>query len=506
MGADAPTPSDHSRLSRRRFLGSAAGAVGLAAAGLVGYEWPHAAPEEQSPYVDSAEVQRFRSRPDLAPPAVRVSAYGSPASGGDLDRKILLSPRHVGTEPSQQGLMILDRSGNLVYFQPFANSSPFDFNVQSVAGTDHLTYWEGELVSSYGKGVAKIADDHYTVTETVHAGDGLTVDLHEFLITARGTAYITAFALTDADLRSRGGSHNGRVLAGHAQEIDLATGRVLFDWNSLKHIGVDESYLPLPSGDIAYDYFHINSIAETPDGNLLISARNTWALYKVDRSTGAVIWRMNGRRSDFTMGAGAKFFWQHDARMPATGTITVFDDGSAPAEEAHARGLRLDVNEGERTVALRQAYIHPAGFVAANQGSMQLLADGRVFIGWGNEPYFSEFSSAGELVLDGQLPIGVRSYRAFEQLWSGAPDDRPALAVEANPGGGVIAYASFNGATEIATWQILAGTERDRLTPSGTQPWDGFETAIAIVDPGPYYAAVAIDAAGTVLGRSETIS
>ena len=202
---------------------------------------------------------------------------------------------------------------------------------------------------------------------------------------------------------------------------------MLFDWNSLDHVPVAESFQPVPgkpSKALPYDYFHIHSVSEMPNGNLLVSARNTWAFYEIDRFSGKVLWRLNGKRSDFTMGAGSHFYWQHRSRANPGGTFTVFDDGASPPEEKQSRGLLLDVDTKAMHVGLKQAYLHPAGFIAANQGSVQLLSDGRVFVGWGNQPHFSVFGPDGGLLVDGELPLNIQSYRAFTHDWTGRPSTR----------------------------------------------------------------------------------
>jgi hypothetical protein len=225
-------------------------------------------------------------------------------------------------------------------------------------------------------------------------------------------------------------------------------------------------------------------------------------VYKVDRSTGKVLWRLNGKKSDFSMGPGSVFHWQHDARPLGSGSISLFDDGSSPAEERQSRGLVLNVDDRAMRVSLAHAYLHPAGFLAANQGSVQVLADERVFVGWGNQPYFSEFATDGTLLLDGQMPIGYRSYRALCHDWAGTPTEPPAIAVRTNPAGGAAVYASWNGATKVHGWTVLAGKERTSLEVVGSQPWSGFESAIAVNSAGPYFSVVATSAAGTELGRS----
>ena len=499
--ADEQAPAT---ISRRRFVLRTLGwfaSVGVASA--VGYEWPR--PQvAASPASNGAleAVRDFVSRPDLHPPRIRftittagLEVLGREAlQGGDQPRYIFVSPRTTGEDPSQPGLMVLDRQGRLIWFEPKLTSSPFDMNVQTYQGQPHLTWWEGDVVHGHGEGVAKIANESYREVNTIRAGHGLQVDLHELRLTNAGTALITAYENTTADLTSVGGAKGGALLAGHVQEIDLATGEVLFDWNSIEHVGVDESYQKAPTkATIAYDYFHINSIAEDFDGNLLVGARNTWAVYKIHRQTGEVMWRMNGKRSDFSMGPGAAFYWQHDATMPEPSLMSVFDDGGYPNEEKQSRALLLHVDTQAMTVTLKKAFEHPAGFVAANQGNVELLADGRVFVGWGNQPYFTEFAADGTLLFDGEFPSPVRSYRAYTHQWEGTPLEAPSVAARSNNAGGSIVYASWNGSTEVRHWMVRAGKERSALAPVGSQEWTGFETAIAVNTPGRYFSVTALD-------------
>jgi hypothetical protein len=516
-----PRPPRETGISRRQFLPrAAAGAAGLVAAGVVGYELhpsssgtrpettttttattstSSAAPAASA---SSEELQSFVTRPDLRPPAVKVTRYAGAASSPEY---ILLSANNVVQGgPVQQGLMIVDRQGRLVLFQPAADGKPFDFNAQTYQGRPVLTWWEGHLVSTHGAGVGYMADDRYRPLRHVTAGDGLQIDLHELNLTSRGTALVTAYSLTKADLRPLGGSARHPVYESHAQEIDLATGKVLLSWNSLDHVDIAESFERASRGGGPVDYLHINSVGETADGNLIVSGRNTSAVYKLDRTSGKVLWRLGGKRSDFRMPGAARFHWQHHVRAWDASTLTVFDNG-ANGTEPRSRALLLDLDESARRATLTRAYTHPAGFVAPTLGSVTRLSDGRVFVGWGGQPYFSEFAPDGTLLLDGQLPVGVRSYRAFTTEWSGRPERRPDIVARANPVGGFVIRVSWNGATGVDRWQILGGRAAGSLQPVGSQPWTGFETAIAVNSTGPSFQAIALDSHGRELGRSAVI-
>ena len=512
-------------LSRRQFLPRAAAAVGIVAAGVVGYELPHrpskgskhgAAPAPPDPAAASSapsataaasasRVQTFLTRPDLRPPAVRVTQLGSQTASASTPRFILLAPMNAvpASEP-QQGLMMLDRQGRLVWFAPGSAATQFNLSIQSYAGKPALTWWQGSVSNAHGYGVGEIGDDAYHSIAPIKAGHGLQTDLHDLQITRRGTALITAYETTTTDLSSIGGSSKGQVFAGHVQEVDLKSGRVLSDWNSLEHVGIDESLQPAPHHGQGYDFFHLNSVAETDDGNLLISARNTCAIYKVDRSTGKVMWRLGGKRSDFHLSSAAHFWWQHDARPHGASVMTVFDN-EGPDKAKQSRGLVLSVNERAKTVDVKRTFLHPAGFIAGTLGNVQLLDDGGAFVGWGSQSYFSQYAPDGTLILDGQLPVGVRSYRAYLADWVGRPADGPRIVAQANPAGGFAIHVSWNGATEIARWTVLAGKDGSSLSAVGSQAWTGLETTLEVNSEGPAFCAIALDAKGRELGRTPVV-
>ncbi len=486
--------------SRRQLL-RGTGALGVAGLCLAGCSTrkPGVKLAHESTVTDG--VHHFMSRPDLAPPLVSIVGDSNPANPG----YILLATAASG--PGQGGTMIMRRSGELVWFSPDKGSSRMDLQIQDYQGQQMLTWWEGQsLKAGYGEGVAVIADSSYQTIHTVHAANGLKVDLHEFYITPRGSALITAYRPAAADLSEVGGSRRGSVLAGVVQEIDVATGKLLFEWDSLDHVGIEDSYQKYTGGSQPFDYFHINSISLAPDGDLLISSRNTWTVFKVSRSSGKIVWRLNGKKSDFSFGRGARFSWQHHVRAHGSGTLTLFDNGAAPAEEKHSRAIVLDVDMTKKHVALRNEYWHPGKVLLSDaEGSAQLLPDGRMFVGFGTNPNFSEFTPGGRLILDGSMPKNDPSYRAFLVDWTGRPTEAPAVAAR-RQSGGTIVYASWNGATNVASWTVLAGESRSSLAPAGSARWSGFETAIAVPRPGPYFAVQPRDAGGRALARSATVA
>jgi hypothetical protein len=409
----------------------------------------------------------------------------------------------------QHGPLILDQAGDVVWFSPVPSSGETtNLSVQTYRGKPVLTWWENTQRSadpSVGVGVGLIADDRYQVIAKVNAGNGLATDFHELHLTSRGTALITARRRRQVNLSKLGGPAKGYAWSGVAQEIDIATGKVVMEWDSLDHVALTETQHSLAGGKTAnypFDYFHINSVSVTHDNDLLISGRNTCAVYKIDRKTGAVKWRLGGRKSNFAMGSGATFWWQHDAREVSPNVLSIFDDASAPSKETQSRGILLDLDTTHKRAALRHAYTSTARPRAANQGSMQVLEDGRVVVGWGNQPSFTEFAANGAELLNAQLPHPDWSYRAFASDWTGVPDGRPAAVARRSRSGGAVVYMSWNGATGVASWTVHAGPRKTGLALVGRGPRESFETAIYTKDAGPYFYVDALDANGRVLGRS----
>jgi len=367
-----------------------------------------------------------------------------------------------------------------------------------------LTWWEGHH-TGFGQGEYVIFDHSYREIARFGAANGYEGDHHEFLITPEDTALITIYSEVPMDLSSVGGPTYGKVLDGIAQEVDIESGKVLFEWHSLEHVALEESYWePKENQEEPFDYFHINSIDIHDDGHLLISARRTSTVYKVDRKTGEVLWRLGGKWSDFKMGYGARTDYQHDARYHSGGILTIFDNGSA-YKDAQSRGIVVEIDEDAMIARLVDAYTHPDKIFSDTQGNVQVLANGNVFVGWGSEPYFSEFSRDGKLLFDASFTPELESYRAFRFPWKGHPEEAPAVVTEVGPEGGVTLYVSWNGATEVASWEVLVGGGPDELDPVGSAPRKGFETALKLQTDEPYVAVKAKDGSGRVLGVSEVL-
>ena len=465
-------------------------------------------PAFPNPPAQPSAVQNFASAPALHPPVLSVTMSDSDRRAGE----VMMT---VGPGPGQYGPLIYRPDGQLVWFDPLEHGlAAEDLRMQSYEGENVLTWWQGKvLVLGLGQGEDVVMDANYQTVARVHAGNGYEADLHDFQIAPNNVAYITVYDLIRCDLSPVGGVRNGVLVDTAVQAIDMKTGLVRWEWHSLDNVDARESHAPVPSQAIPWDWFHLNSIDPQADGRVLVSARSTWAAYELDGRSGAVLWRLGGVHSSFAMGAGTETAWQHDARMMPDGTVTMFDNGSNPRIHYQSRGVRLAIDGRRRTVKLIRAYAHPqAPLVADSQGNMQTLADGNEVVGWGANPSVSEFAPGGALLFDAHMPPGTSSYRAFRFEWSGHPLWQPAvnarvLATEDQ----TAVSASWNGATDVAYWRVLAGPDPGSLTAQSTVHTGGFETSVTYPESyaehrAEYVAVQALDAHGALLGISPTIA
>jgi hypothetical protein len=438
---------------------------------------------------NAADVQRFASRPDLRPPKVTVGL--APYSGA-----------------GQAGPMILEPDGGLVWFKPLpTHTEATNLQVQQYSGQPVLTWWEGHIsVHGFGEGEEEIANRTYTVIAHVRAGNGLRADLHEFALTPQGTALITAYDPIRCNLTEAGGSADGAVTDSLFQEIDVRTGLVMYQWTALDHVRMLESYEHAVNSNLGspFDFFHLNSISVDRDGSILISSRNTWTAYNLNPATGQINWQLGGRHSTYKLGSNVATAWQHDPRELENGTFSIFDNGASPTVHSQSRGVIIGVNQEDRTATLLGQLEHTPPLLATSQGNIQALPNGDWFIGWGALPNFSEFSPSGQLLFDASLPHGIESYRSFRFNWTGTPAHPPAFALQHTSGAGGVVYASWNGATQVASWRVLSGRTGRTLRAVAEAPRSGFETAVTVPAHtlGAVVAVQALDSAGAVIGTA----
>jgi Arylsulfotransferase (ASST) len=457
--------------------------------------------EFPNPQAAPADYQSFYTLPGVQAPIMTVTVPDRDPGAGDI-----LTTNGPGT--GQYGPLIYAPDGRLIWFQRLSGGEAAEnLSEQTYGGRRVLTWWKGRVLSlGFGQGEDIVMSSRYQTLARIPGANGLHADLHDFQIVPHGIAYITAFNPIRCDLTAVGGVRGGAIVDTAIQEIDMRTGLVRWEWHSLDHVGASESEVQTPADRTPWDYFHLNSIDPEPDGNLLISARSTWAGYLLEGGGGRVIWRLGGNRSSFKMGPGTRMAWQHDGRLLGSGEITFFDDGSNPPIHSQSRALRIRLDLRTHEARLASVYTHAdPPLLAASQGNMQTLPDQNTVVGYGGVPAISEYSRGGSLLFDAQQPLDMSFYRAFRFPWSGHPLSPPAVLASADDTDEeTIVHASWNGATGVSSWRVLAGKHRGSLTVQSTIGATGFESSTTLSRRYDYVAVQALDASGRVLGLSRT--
>ncbi|MCB0859683.1 MAG: aryl-sulfate sulfotransferase [Solirubrobacterales bacterium] len=453
----------------------------------------------------------LHSRPDLKPPKINILKHTDQAY-----------PGRVFFAPKQTGLTILDSHGRINWFQMTGyggnGEQVQDFHPQYLNGQQVLTYWKGASTSrGFSQlGYFSVLNRKYNVIARFRVGNGYKPDAHEMTLSPRGTAFTISYrgVLWDTS-RFAGGTKTSRVMDNVIQEIDIKTGAVIFEWHSIGNINLEASVNKATNDGAPWDFFHANAISNDGD-SILVSARHTCSIYRIDRRTGWLRWRLRGdgrkpKTNDFRLGKGTRFGYQHDIRRLKSGNISMFDNGSAgdsmPAVQKQSSGLILKLTnkgKGRRTATLVHRYKHkPKGVTSGSQGSMTLLPNGNALLGWGSNAQISEITPKGDIAFDATFNTApTASYRARKAQWMGIPKFRPAIASQGTAKGGTV-WASWNGATNIARWRVLSGPDAKHLAVIGNSPWKNLETTIPVEKFGKMVMVQAIDYKNKVIGNSK---
>jgi EmrB/QacA subfamily drug resistance transporter len=504
-----PRP-DPARARAARRLGimitAALGAFVALAAALAG---SHGAPLGR---YTTAGAYSYVTAPSLHPPQIR-SAKRAPAAQLAPGYLFTTNFYDLNNPPivGQSGPLILERDLQPVWFQPVPEKLvAANLSLQTYQGKPALAWWQGAVTNTGAteSGEDVVVNQHYQTLATLRAKDGWVLTLHELVING-DDAWVTANKNIPMDLSRYGGAYNGALIDSAVQEYDLRTGKLLRDWDALEHIPLAQSRASLPTNGFPWDAYHVNSIQLTGGGKFLVSMRNTWGAYLVDIDTGKIAWTLGGRNSSFKLGQGAVFEWQHDVQLQPGGTVSLYDDhccqltggGTYVDPTGPSRGIVLKLDPQSHSASLAAQYKHGGDLDSAYMGDTQPLANGDVFVGWGSEPYFSEYDRSGRLLFEGELPGPNLTYRATLEQWVGLPLSKPAGAAR-EAGGRTTVYASWNGATEVAAWRVLASDGSARAAVVASHPKSGFETAIEVPHGYRSFQLQALSADGRVIGAS----
>jgi hypothetical protein len=458
----------------------------------------------------------FLTAPSLHPPKLHADKL---ASAGELAPGYIFTANfyNLNYPPliGQSGPLILDSNLQPVWFHPVSEKLvAANLSLQTYEGKPALAWWQGVVTNTGAteSGEDVVVNQHYQTIARLKATGGWVLTLHAMTISGED-AWVTANKNIAKNLSNYGGAYNGALIDSAIQEYNLKTGRLISSWDALQHIPLGDSYASVPTNGFPWDAYHVNALQLTGSGTFVVSMRNTWAAYMVQVADGKIEWTLGGRHSSFSFGPQAAFQWQHDVELGPGSTVSMFDDhccqltggGTSVPATGPSRGLVLKLDPEAHTATLLRQYTGEDEFESEYMGDAQPLANGNAFVGWGSEPYLSEYSPSGKLLLEGHFPGSDLSYRSTVDQWVGLPLTQPAAAVR-DEGGGAAVYASWNGATEVASWRVLAGSGAGRLAAVGAAAKAGFETKIPVAGSHSTFQVQALDARGRVLGSSQRLA
>lgn len=436
-------------------------------------------------------LQTLRTLPfNLPPLTVTLAISTTPGY-------IFVSPfRWQSNYTPNRYILMVDNTGTPIFHQG-GGPGNFLLDFRKVA-ENRLTYYDSSTLNYH------VLDEHYQEVGRYQAGNGYQIDYHEFLLQPTGHAIFMIYANIPYDLSPYGGEQNAILTELVLQELDTA-GNVVFQWRSSEHIPVGDSSHSL-TGSAPVDYIHGNAIEVDTDGHWLISSRHTDEITKINRQTGAVIWRFGGEGNQFQfLDNSPRFFHQHDIRRLANGNLLLYNNWNSlpPSANAFSMAMEYKLDEINKTARLVKSFRTNPDQYGVAMGSAQRLDNGNTGVGWGStSTLYTEFNPLGEPVFELTTVEPIVSYRAKRYEWQGQPTWPPTLVPESQ-GNSTTLYYSWNGATEVADYQVYTGPTSASLSLQNTTPKTSFETSTSVVNNAHCFVQVrARNSQGTVLGSS----
>ncbi len=349
--------------------------------------------------------------------------------------------------------MILDSLGRVVYYHAIHGTSII-FCIQP----DNLMCYN--TVNTF-----YLMDSTFTVVDSITAKNGIFDDNHEMQVLPNGHFLVLGYEYVNMDLSAyhyfnhngSPGSTNAHVKVGVIQEQDSAK-NVVFEWHAKDYFSfsdVDSLTMNSPSN---VDWTHCNALALDTDGNILLSSRHQNEITKINRSDSSIMWRLGGKRNQFTfVNDSAQFLLQHDVRRIANGNITLFDNGRHLPFHASA-GKEYHIDENAMTATLVWSYCTDTSTYSQAMGNVQRLPNGNTMVDDGIEVSldhpFDLVDSSGNKIFEIHFPDSLWSYRSFNYLTLPWQLPRPQISCYSvgnqsylDAGPGYALYKWSNGAT-----------------------------------------------------------
>lgn len=348
-------------------------------------------------------------------PQITITKNNNPSGGtlffANIARDTLTSPF----------IMSMKNDGEFLFYRQMPKTC-YDFKVNK---NGLLTYFQNIAMKFYA------LDSTYSIVDSFATGNGYETDLHDILIKDDGNVLLMSYDVQVIDMSQivPGGQKNANVTGLIIQEID-SDKNVIFQWRSWDHFQItDADKENLSLGNV--DYCHGNAFDVDYDGHYVISSRNMSEITKLNKETGAIIWRLGGENNQFTfINDSIKFSYQHAIRRTATGTFTIFDNGNYH-EPRFSRSVEYRINETNMTAENVWEYRNVPSIYTFAMGYTERLNNGNTSISWGFAPTaYTEVNSNNEIVYEFNFDSTNFSYRIFREDWDVSPDGIPNIPVD----------------------------------------------------------------------------
>ena len=307
---------------------------------------------------------------------------------------------------------IVDRTGRLVWCRPDTHGQ-FDFEPLANGHFIHHRLENGTF--------EEIDLDGTVLHEWRDTTAQFGMDGHDFAMLPNGHALMFVLEPHAVDTRRvfPGGVEHSKRTDDEISEV-RPDGAVAWRWSTFSYVSeaeiTDDPGDPLDPKD--YQVTHLNTIEPLPDDALMLSLRNMSSLVKVDRKTGAILWRLGGKRSDFRFVGDplGGFFRQHDARRLPNGNILLFDNGNLH-DPPESRAVEYRLDERAKTAELVWQYRRSPPVFARIGGSSRRLPNGNTIISYGPKGLVVEVDASSNPVWEIYTPLfGVYRATAAETL------------------------------------------------------------------------------------------
>lgn len=215
---------------------------------------------------------------------------------------------------------------------------------------------------------------------------------HDGVLLRNGNVLILCLGQVPDEINSElqrdrpGPAYDGPMYADYLLEMTKA-GEAVWEWRSWEHLDPKEDKPPAPQEDVE-EWTHGNTVAEMPDGDILVSFRDLSTIAIIDRKTGDFRWRLGSPTLAF----------QHGPTPLENGHILVFDNGTRREDSfmPYSRVLEIDPETSEVVWSYEEK--QKVDFFAPHLSNAQRLPNGNTLICEGDFGRIFEVTSEGETV------------------------------------------------------------------------------------------------------------